>query len=173
MAARPQSRSESLASYKLGKRLGSGAFGEVHLATRRRDNFKCVVKAIAVVGVSRKEQELALNEVRLLSRVAHPRICRYYSSFVEDDKLRIVMDYCEGGDLRKLIVGRNEKAFPESEIWKYISQAASGVAHLHSLKVLHRDLKSSNFFLRHGELLVGDLGEEEQASNSRPAGSTS
>ena len=155
---RPASRSESLASYKLGKRLGAGAFGEVCLATRKRDNFKCVIKGIPVVGVSRKEQELALNEVRLLSRVAHPRICRYYSSFVEDDQLRIVMEYCEGGDLRRFIVRRNDKPIAEREIWKYVSHAAQGVAHLHSLKVLHRDLKSSNFFLRHGELLVGDLG---------------
>lgn len=158
MASRPQSRSESLANYKLGKRLGAGAFGEVHLCTRKRDNLKLVVKSIAVVGVSRKEQELALNEVRLLSRVAHPRICRYHSSFVEDERLRIVMDYCEGGDLRRLIVQRNDRPLPEAEIWRYVSQAAQGVAHLHSLKVLHRDLKSSNFFLRHGDLLVGDLG---------------
>ena len=94
----------------------------------------------------------------MLSGLDHPGIVRYHEHFVHEDQLCVVMHYCEGGDLRHLIVQRNDKPMPEAEIWKYVSQAAQGVAHLHSLKVLHRDLKSSNFFLRHGDLLVGDLG---------------
>lgn len=152
--------------FRVLKRLGSGAFGEVMLAARKRDASQCVIKAVTVVGngVSRKEQEQALNEVRVLSKVEHPHVVRYLASYVSNEKLHIVMEWCEGGDLRKAIDGRKDAlgpiagAFPEATIWRYLSHIFSGLAHLHSLKVLHRDMKSSNLFLKRGVVVLGDLG---------------
>ena len=124
------------------------------------------------MGVARKEQDAALNEVKLLSKIDHPRICRYHASFVEAEKLRIVMQYCEGGDLRRRIEAQKKRgsSFSADAVWRYVAQAAAGLAHLHAHRILHRDLKSSNLFLtRRGggggggpsadpELIIGDLG---------------
>ena len=110
-----------------------------------------------------KEQEQALNEVRVLSKVEHPHIVRYFASFVDKEKLHIVMEFCEGGDLRKAIDARKDNlgpvagAFPEQTIWRYLSHIFDGLAHLHSLKVLHRDMKSSNLFLKRGVVVLGTL----------------
>ena len=36
---------------------------------------------------------------------------------------------------------------PEDVAWRLILQSALGLAHIHSLKILHRDVKSENIFL--------------------------
>ena len=161
-----------LSDFKIGKLLGAGSFGEVHRAREKNKKDDVVIKSIAIVGVSRKEQESALNEVKLLAKLDHPRVCRYYASFVEDEKLRIVMQYCEGGDLRRHIETRQKakQPFSADNVWRFLAQAAHGLAHLHEHKILHRDLKSSNLFLtRVGssppmskqpppDIVIGDLG---------------
>jgi NIMA (never in mitosis gene a)-related kinase len=163
-SAQPQmAKKLGLTDFRVGRRLGAGAFGEVFVATRKRDGANCVLKAVPIVDVTRKEQEAALNEVKLLSHIDHPRVVAYLASFVADKKLHIVMEWCEGGDLRHVIEARKDAlgaaaCFPEKAIWKYVTQVAQGLEHLHSLKVLHRDLKSSNLFLKQGMVKLGDLG---------------
>ena len=167
-----------LADFKLGKCIGSGSFGEV-VRARDASGSDVVIKSIAIVNVSRKEQEAALNEVRLLDKLDHPRICRYHASFVEDERLRIVMQYCELGDFRKHIEARHKrgKPFSADSCWRWVAQIAQGLAYLHSHKILHRDMKSQNLFLtrkdggggtpsgnsnysqvQEPDLVIGDLG---------------
>ena len=69
------------------------------------------------------------------------------------------MEYCEGGDLEQLI--ENKKKFPLDEelIWKIFIQITIGLTAIHNLKILHRDLKSSNIFLTKDlNVKIGDLG---------------
>jgi serine/threonine protein kinase len=42
-----------------------------------------------------------MNEITVLSNVAHPNIVAYYGSFVEDNILNVVMEYADnGGEVR-------------------------------------------------------------------------
>ena len=92
------------------------------------------------------------------------RTCAATASFVHAQKL-----HCRdgilwrGGDLRKVIDTRSafqcRGAFPERQSGGALSHVTDGLAHLHSLKILHRDLKSSNLFLKqNGGIVLGDLG---------------
>ena len=72
----PPKQKLSLKDFRLGKCIGSGAFGEVVRARPISGGEDVVIKSITIVNVSRKEQEAALNEVRLLAQLDHPRICR-------------------------------------------------------------------------------------------------
>ena len=67
--------------YEVGARVGAGAFGEVYAATRASDGLHCVLKFVTVAGVDPKQQHEALNEVRLLSAIAHPQIVSHFESF--------------------------------------------------------------------------------------------
>ena len=86
-------------------RLGAGSFGEVHRVRRRADGVTYVIKTISA-ALSRADQEASLNEVRLLASVDHPRVVRYYDSFVDGGRLHIVMEHCERGDLAMLLEAR-------------------------------------------------------------------
>lgn len=45
----------------------------------------------------------ALNEVKVLSKLEHPNIVKYYDSFIEKSFLNIIMEYCECGDLAQYL----------------------------------------------------------------------
>ena len=162
----------SLADFAMGRRLGAGAFGEVHVARRKRDGKDLVIKRIAILGCSRREQFDALNEVKLMASLEHPHVVTYLGSFVEAQKLHIVMEHCAGGDLKRLIDARNGVHLPEREAWQYLLQASAGVSYLHACRVLHRDLKSSNLFLKNGVLKIGDLGVSKLLDSSTQLATT-
>merc|ERR1719359_31737 len=71
------------------------------------------------------------------------------------------MDYCEGGDLSaKIKKARAEnKPFPEEQVLRWFTQAVLALKYIHDQHILHRDLKSGNFFLsKSGNLEMGDFG---------------
>ena len=74
------------------------------------------------------------------------------------------MDYAEGGDLATLIKKQieQEEIFPESTIWKYLSQICNGVAYCHLGGVIHRDLTPRNILMHQGVLKLTDFGISKQ-----------
>eukprot|EP00967_Tisochrysis_lutea_P127730 scaffold217639_cov18-Tisochrysis_lutea.AAC.1 len=68
------------------------------------------------------------------------------------------MELCERGDLHSLLRARDGRLLSEPEVWRYYGEALRGLQHLHSLKILHRDIKSKNLFLSSRGVKVGDLG---------------
>lgn len=48
---------------------------------------------------------------------------------------------------------------PEDQVWNVLIQVSEGLNHLHTIRVLHRDIKASNIFLSPaGAVVIGDLG---------------
>ncbi|KAG9511292.1 Serine/threonine-protein kinase Nek7, partial [Fragariocoptes setiger] len=102
-----------------------------------------------------------LKETELLQQLDHPNIVRYFTSFIDNNDLFIVLELAEAGDLSKLIKGfrQNERHVPERTIWKYFRQLACAVAYMHSRRVLHRDIKPANVFMTSGGCVkLGDFG---------------
>jgi NIMA (never in mitosis gene a)-related kinase len=59
------------------------------------------------------------------------------------------MEYADCGDMYADIVqNQKEGRQPEEDwVWKMVIQMFRGLKALHSLKILHRDMKSANIFL--------------------------
>lgn len=105
--------------------------------------------------------EQVKNESKILSSLNSQYIVKYYDSFLENNHMNIVMEYCESGDLGKFLSTTKStvKLLNEDKIWKYFIQICLGISYLHSKKVLHRDLKSFNIFLTKNDgVRIGDLG---------------
>jgi len=109
-----------------------------------------------------KEQiEEVKNEAKILSSLNSKYVVKYLESFVLNNNLNIVMEYCDGGDL-SLYLKENIKTgkfLPEEKIWKIFIQICLGINYIHSKNILHRDLKTMNIFLMKDERVrIGDLG---------------
>lgn len=94
-------------------------------------------------------------------QVQHQHVVRLMSSFVENKTLHIVMEWASGGDMAAVIrrVAAAGGQFEEEQLWKYLIQLTEGLQHLHSRRILHRDIKASNVFLDdEGNIKIGDLG---------------
>ena len=101
----------------------------------------------------------ALMEIELMQQLDCGAIVRYYDSFIENDDLNLVLEYCAHSDLCQHIKKQNGKSFNENFIWKVFIQMALGLQYLHSRNIVHRDIKSLNIFLtKDNSARVGDLG---------------
>jgi len=109
-----------------------------------------------------KEQiEEVKNEAIILSSLNSKFVVKYLESFVYNNNLNIVMEYCDGGDLSLYFKEylKDGKFLPEEKIWKIFIQICLGINYIHSKKILHRDLKTMNIFLMKDERVrIGDLG---------------
>lgn len=111
--------------------------------------------------MSSRERTEAMQEARLLAELKHPYIVAFRESWCEEGRLCIVMDYAENGDLQQRIVKqkRSGQYFAESQVVRWLTNAVLAIKHLHDRKILHRDIKSSNFFLTaDGRIRIGDFG---------------
>ena len=106
--------------------------------------------------------EDSLNEIRILASFKHPRLIRWYETFVESDlqELCIVMELCPYGDLEAKIKRHQHRKqyIDEREIWVYAVNLLEGLAALHAKGVVHRDLKPANCLIdKDGCVKIADM----------------
>jgi len=146
--------------YTKVKDIGQGSYGKAVLV-QDRDGKLYVMKVIDMSRMDSKQRKDAINEVKVLSSLKHPYVVSYRESFTESKNLAIVMDYADGGDLHQRIQRTRQagKSFPEDKVVRWFTEATLALKYLHDRHVLHRDLKSSNFFLTSQDRLrIGDFG---------------
>ena len=109
-----------------------------------------------------EQKKVALLESTILEKLDHPNIIRFKETFaMRKPKLSlcIVMDYADGGDLKKKIMSQKGRFFEETQIVDWLTQISLAMKHIHDRKILHRDLKSENIFLsKNGLIKLGDFG---------------
>jgi len=142
--------------------VGRGQFGACYLV-RHKDLGLLIAKKVPIAQHQVKEKELAHQEVELLKRLDHPNIVEYVDNFVlSDSSLVIVMQYCDGGDMAQYItdVAKKKAPFTEAQIMNWFVQILQALQYVHSLRILHRDLKTSNIFLTRNARVckLGDFG---------------
>lgn len=154
-------------NYEILNKLGQGSFGVVYKVRRKTDRGLFVLKQINMAALDARSRRDAVNEASILSKLECPYIVKYYESFEDKNNLNIILEYCEGGDLYKVMKGQMGKNFSENRIWKYFIQLVIGLDYLHRKRILHRDLKSLNVFMtKDGDVRIGDLGVAKMMHDS-------
>lgn len=106
---------------------------------------------------------LLLNQVRQLSRVAHPNIVALYGACTQRPNVCLVMEYAEGGSLYNVLHCNPKPYYTAAHAMSWAKQCAEGVAYLHAMRpkpLIHRDLKPPNLLLvNNGRVLkICDFG---------------
>nr|XP_033699696.1 serine/threonine-protein kinase Nek5 isoform X2 [Tursiops truncatus] len=183
--------------YDVIKAIGEGAFGKAYLAKGKSDSKHCVIKEINFEKMPIQEKEASEKEVILLAKMKHPNIVTFFSSFqdwsknlqvlsvpslmkasplfstastqhLENNRLFIVMEYCDGGDLMKRIKKQRGVLLSEDQILSWFVQISLGLKHIHDRKILHRDIKTQNIFLSKNGMVakLGDFGIARVLNNT-------
>ena len=158
-------RFKKMNKYQIIRSLGSGAAGTVHLARDKVTNQQLAIKEINIE--SKDSLNHTLNEIENMKKLQHPNIVRYHNSYQEGNKLYIVMEYIDGGDLASYIADRNTRFLTEDVILRIFIQIVLGLRYIHEHKIVHRDLKPQNIFItRVGVVKIGDFGVSRSLDRS-------
>ncbi|XP_069096934.1 inhibitor of nuclear factor kappa-B kinase subunit alpha-like [Pleurodeles waltl] len=135
------------------ERLGSGGFGNVILYRHQETGVKIAIKSCRL-ELSAKNKERWCHEIKIMGKLNHPNVVKACSvpeemNFLVNDVPLLAMEYCSGGDLRKLLnKPENCCGLKESQVLYLLSDVGSGIQYLHENRIIHRDLKPENIVLQ-------------------------
>ena len=128
-------------AYEEGEHLGTGAQGKAVLI-RGPQGQLAVSKQITVDHLPEDAGKVH-HEVKVLAALKHPHIVGYLGSFERPGLLCIIMEYADGGSLAEVLKAqaKREAAFASEQVVRWLLQLGSALEHVHSHRVLHRDIK--------------------------------
>jgi serine/threonine protein kinase len=140
------------------KKLGEGAYGLVFLVRHRTTNQMLAMKTISKEQTRREGAvENTKLERDILMRVRHPFVVQMQYAFQTSEKLFMVMDYVNAGDLYSHLL--KKKRFPEATMKVWAAEIGLAVGYLHEVGVVFRDLKPENVLLdMNGHAHLTDFG---------------
>ena len=86
-----------------------------------------------------------IMEAKIQTFIDHPNIVKLFGMFDDENKIYLILQYCEGGNLFNSLKGIT--VFSQSLTKKYVSQIAEGIDCLQDNQIFHRDLKPENIVL--------------------------
>ena len=156
-------------NYQIIEKIGKGTFGNVYKVKKFNEPLIYVIKQISLEGLTDFQINQVYSEVKILSLIKSKYVVKYYESFLEENNLNIVMEYCDNGDLCNYLKEQQMKNKPLKEdlIWKIFIKITLGLTTIHKMKILHRDLKTLNIFLKKNmEIKIGDLGVAKELNQA-------
>ena len=125
--------------YEVQKKIGEGAYGKIY---KVRDKQSGDIRAMKQVTKA-KIQDMGKfqDEIKILSMVDHPNIVRLFEVIEDDKYYNLIQELCTGGEL---LTRAQKNQLKEKDIARIFYQIMSGVAYIHGIGIVHRDLKLEN-----------------------------
>ena len=147
--------------FKIIKEIGKGGFGRVMQVLSKSDNKYYAIKEIPIKNVTKEKIENSKNEAVILSKFNNENIVKYYGSSEDKNNIYILMEFCNGENLKDFIdKNKNENTLiKENILSKIIYQICLGIKEIHSKNIIHRDLKPENIFMNENMIIkIGEFG---------------
>ncbi|XP_036448041.1 caM kinase-like vesicle-associated, like [Colossoma macropomum] len=159
--------------YEIGQVLKAKEFCELCLVKERQtDKVYACKKFLKKDG--RKVRKAAKNEIMILKMVNHPNILKLIDAFETRKEFYIIQELATGGDVFDWILDQGN--YTERDAANVIRQVLEAVAYLHSLNIVHRNLKLENLMYytenNHNKVVLRDfyLSRFENGSITEPCG---
>ena len=164
MSLRPLAPGFSLRSYRLERRLGVGAAGEVWLARDSRGQ-PVALKASARTD---EQQEVAFRrEFEQLRTLRLPNVVRVFDCGIDQGYVFFTMDVAEGEPFDRYVQRGSSLASQVRRLAGAGAQVARALANIHRLELAHRDIKPANVHVSaDGRATVLDFGTARFGSAS-------
>ncbi|XP_027033173.2 LIM domain kinase 1 [Tachysurus fulvidraco] len=139
-----------------GEVIGTGFYGQAIKVTHQQTGEVMVIKEL--LRFDEETQTTFLKEVKMMRCLDHPNVLKFIGVLYKDKRVNFISEYVPGGTLRETI-----QKMGSDHPWKlrvsYAKDISAGMAYLHSMNVIHRDLNSHNCFVRqNNSVVVADFG---------------
>jgi len=153
-----------VAGYALQQRLGSGSFAIVYKGVKVIDaeghTETAAIKAIARMSekLTKKVLENLDQEISILRTYRHPNIVCLHDVQKTERHFYLILEYCGGGDLQRLIRTRKSGRLSERLTRRLMRDLSAGLNFLWGQELIHRDIKPQNLLLT-GPLPLDELDD--------------
>ncbi|KAE8657838.1 hypothetical protein F3Y22_tig00116980pilonHSYRG00045 [Hibiscus syriacus] len=145
----------------MGSAFAQGAFGKLYRGTYNGEDV-----AIKILERPENSPEKAQvmeqqfqQEVTMLATLKHPNVVRFIGGCRKPMVWCIVTEYAKGGSVRQFLTRRQNRAVPLKLAVKQALDVARGMACVHGLGFIHRDLKSDNLLIASDKSIkIADFG---------------
>ncbi|EFA81608.1 protein serine/threonine kinase [Heterostelium album PN500] len=148
--------------FQIVEKLGEGSYGSVWKAINKATGIPVAIKRVSIDN----DLEDMKKEINFMKQCKSQHIVTYHGSFKKDNEIWIVMEYCGAGSVcdAMKITG---KTLSEEQIAVVSKDCLQGLAYLHSVRKIHRDIKAGNILLNNnGESKLADFGVSGQLDGS-------
>jgi len=171
-----------VAGYALERRLGSGSFATVYRGVKVIDSTGTTESA-AIKAITRSSEKLTKKvlenlelEISILRKYRHPNIVCLHDVQKTERHFYLILEYCAGGDLQRLIRTRKAGRLTERLTRRLVRDLTAGLKFLWGQELIHRDIKPQNLLLT-GPLPMDELhdpaksaaDEEERQKDNFPS----
>lgn len=152
---------------KIGQHIGKGSSADVYSGFLK--NSPIALKVYTPPEVTLEALEKIKQETAITSALQHSNIVRFYGICVRPPHVAMVIELCVRGCLQTSLMNYSSEWNDERRMLA-MCDAVRAVSYLHSKGYIHRDIKTSNFFVDDlWRIKLGDFGEctkiRTQASN--------
>ena len=116
------------------RKLGQGTYGTVYLCRQISSGKQCVMKRMLLSTLNSKERQSAFQEAQLLQQLSHPNVVGYMDTLASKTKLYLFMQYCDGGDLERVIdnAKKERSVVDQPQLLDWFVQMSLALQYLHS-----------------------------------------
>ena len=175
--------SVKFSNFKLILPLAKGGYGTVGLYKKTSTGDMFAIKSVDINNMKEKKLSKTLqNERNILKGVSSDYVVNSYYIFKDNKNYYFVMEYLPGGDVYNLL---SSIILPFSTIQLIIAETLLAVFYLHSINIIHHDIKPENILIsKDGHFKLSDFGlsktinekgiknEEHGGQNKSPSNSS-
>ena len=137
--------------YHIYNEIGKGEFSLVYKGREKKK-----IEYVAIKRIEKSMMNKIVSEVQVMHKLSSPHILKFHDWYETRSGLWLILEYCTGGDLATLL--KQDDHLPETSIQIFALDILAGLRYLHSLGIIHCDLRAKNFLIdEYGILKISDF----------------
>ncbi|CAF3412523.1 unnamed protein product [Rotaria socialis] len=126
--------------------IGQGGFADVYRGTWLSQHHRVAIKEIRITHLMDDVRQDFLYEISAMCKIRFDHVLNIFGACIEPNYYAIVVEYMSLGSLFN-VLQKKQPHLSWPDRWSIALQMTKGVNYLHSMSILHRDIKSLNFLM--------------------------
>ena len=156
--------------YNLKKEIGHGSFGRVYIGEDQKTKELYAIKRVDKRQLQQSQylEKAFWKEVEIMRKIQSPYSVKLYNVLPSLHYFNMVEELCDGDLYTELM--KRQNGFSTEEVRRIMIQLNDAFAQMQKHKIVHRDLKVQNIFIKYTtrpefDVKLGDYGFSKELSD--------